>query len=77
VRGRGSVAITGEDGADKAAPRHGERERARGGTVHDADEAGPQRTERVGTRAKKLAPIGQPHQAEGERERECVDAGRR
>jgi hypothetical protein len=35
----------GEDRANKAAPRRSERERACGRTVHDTDEAGPQRRE--------------------------------
>jgi hypothetical protein len=33
----------GEDGADRAGPPRSERERARGRTVHDVNEAGPQR----------------------------------
>jgi hypothetical protein len=63
----------GEDGADRAGPPHSERERARGRTVHDADEAGPQRRERVGapTRGKQHRQIGPTGQREGERERVC------
>jgi hypothetical protein len=63
----------GEDGADRAGPLRSERERVRGRMVHDADEVGPQRRERVDacSREKRL------HRAEGKGERECADASRR
>jgi hypothetical protein len=58
-------------------PHDAARESERAGEQSMALTRRARSADREWARARMLALIGRPHRAEGERERECTDAGRR